>query len=420
YSHTQDLWESDISSIQSMGIDAIALDMGSDDWQPDQVASAYAAASALGTDMKLFISLDFSSVSCDTTTAISLVSDYLSNSNQFMVDNQPMISSYSGECLGGDGWQTIKDSTGGYIMPFISGIEGEFDSWTALDSWLCWGCAFPQGDYSANTDSDEYYIEQLGTKYATTVGPWMFTHYSYKNFYHRGDDFLLNLRWEQLFGMRDNLTFVEMLTWNDYGESSYMGPLNGNQPTDTTWATDYSHTDWADMSKHYITAFKTGTYPSVDTDVIYYWARPHSKSAIATEDSLPSPTDGDWAVDYMWAAIFATADASVTLTIGDSTQTFDNVTAGVNTLRIPLATGQISVSMTRDGSTIIDKTDTNFTYTGDTTELYNFNAYVSSASSGDSSSNASSSSAVAVSATAVAVSSAAAASSSASVSISIG
>jgi glucan endo-1,3-alpha-glucosidase len=34
-----------------------------------------------------------------------------------------------------------------------------------------------------------------------------------KNFYLRGDDWLLNNRWEQLVSMRDKLTFVEMVTW---------------------------------------------------------------------------------------------------------------------------------------------------------------------------------------------------------------
>jgi glucan endo-1,3-alpha-glucosidase len=35
----------------------------------------------------------------------------------------------------------------------------------------------------------------------------------YKAFYQRGDNWLLNNRWEQLIAMRNELTFVEMLTW---------------------------------------------------------------------------------------------------------------------------------------------------------------------------------------------------------------
>jgi hypothetical protein len=39
------------------------------------------------------------------------------------------------------------------------------------------------------------------------------THFGYKNFYLRGDDWLIANRWEQLVAMRDKLTFVEMVTW---------------------------------------------------------------------------------------------------------------------------------------------------------------------------------------------------------------
>ena len=39
------------------------------------------------------------------------------------------------------------------------------------------------------------------------------THFSFKNWYLRGDDWLINSRWEELISMRNELTFVEMVTW---------------------------------------------------------------------------------------------------------------------------------------------------------------------------------------------------------------
>jgi Glycosyl hydrolase family 71 len=39
------------------------------------------------------------------------------------------------------------------------------------------------------------------------------THFNYKNWYQRGDDWLINTRWEQVIAMRDKLTFLEILTW---------------------------------------------------------------------------------------------------------------------------------------------------------------------------------------------------------------
>lgn len=41
YPYTQDDWLSDITQANAAGIDAFALNIGSDSWQPTQVASAY-------------------------------------------------------------------------------------------------------------------------------------------------------------------------------------------------------------------------------------------------------------------------------------------------------------------------------------------------------------------------------------------
>lgn len=109
--------------------------MGGDSWQRTQIASAYAAAAALGTNFKLFISFDFSAMGCDVNDIVDRVNQFASHPNQFRIDGRPMISSFTGRCLGNSGWASLKAQTNGYLMPFIEGIEGQFDSWTSLDSW---------------------------------------------------------------------------------------------------------------------------------------------------------------------------------------------------------------------------------------------------------------------------------------------
>jgi glucan endo-1,3-alpha-glucosidase len=116
--------------------DALALNIGSDDWEKTQVASAYAAAKSLGTGFKLFLSFDFTSLDCNLGDLVSRVNTYANHPNQFKVDGKPMISSYSGACLGNSGWSSLKAQTNGYLMPFIPGLEGAFPQWSALDSWF--------------------------------------------------------------------------------------------------------------------------------------------------------------------------------------------------------------------------------------------------------------------------------------------
>ncbi|KDR78300.1 hypothetical protein GALMADRAFT_94936 [Galerina marginata CBS 339.88] len=382
-------WLDDIQRIAAKGADAIALNIGGDAWQGTQVATAYAAAQASGTGLKLFYSFDLTEMDCNLSDLVARVNLYANHPNQFKVNGKVFISSYSGGCLGNSGWANLKAQTNGYLMPFIWDLEGQFDQWPALDSWYCWGCAWPQGNYPKNTDDDNFYINQLGPRYAATISGWMYTHLSYKNFYLRGDDWLIVSRWEELMQMRDTLTFVELVTWNDYGESDYFGPFKGAQPAGTTYATGFPHTAWYDLSQYYITAFKTGNYPAITTDVIYFWARPHPAAATASGDSLGRPTGWDWTEDSMWAAVFATSSATVILKCGTSSNTF-SVGAGVTKLKIPLAAGKITVQMTRGGQTIINYTPSDYTFVTNPV-LYNYNAYVGSATATGSSSTSTSS-----------------------------
>lgn len=41
---------------------------------------------------------------------------------------------------------------------------------------------------------------------------------------------------------RDNVDIVQIVTWNDYGESHYVGPIKGAQPNSEAWTSGMDHT----------------------------------------------------------------------------------------------------------------------------------------------------------------------------------
>ena len=51
-----------------------------------------------------------------------------------------------------------------------------------------------------------------------------------QNFIWRGDNFLYGARWDQLLSMRDKTDLVEVVSWNDYGESTYINEITGDMP----------------------------------------------------------------------------------------------------------------------------------------------------------------------------------------------
>lgn len=115
--------------------DALALNIGSASWQRTQIQNAYDAAQQLGTGFKLFISFDFTEMGCDLNDIVARVNQFAGHPNQFRYNGKVFISSFAGDCLGNSGWQSLKSQTNGYLMPFIWGLENQFNVWSALDSW---------------------------------------------------------------------------------------------------------------------------------------------------------------------------------------------------------------------------------------------------------------------------------------------
>ena len=107
--------------------------------------------------------------------------------------------------------------------------------------------------FVGSTDTDTQYVNALkalnsdngAPTYLGAVSPWFFTHYGpdtfNKNWIYRGDDWLFASRWELLVQHRASIPFAEVVTWNDYGESHYIGPVDGAQPGSNAWVDGFDH-----------------------------------------------------------------------------------------------------------------------------------------------------------------------------------
>lgn len=88
---------------------------------------------------------------------------------------------------------------------------------------------------------------------------------------------------------------VELICYvSDYGESSYIGPIEGDQPYSQAWVNGYPHTGFLDMTSYYAQAFKTGKYPPIAQEKVYIWSRPHPRDAVASQDPVGRPDHAGW------------------------------------------------------------------------------------------------------------------------------
>ncbi|KZT21896.1 glycoside hydrolase family 71 protein [Neolentinus lepideus HHB14362 ss-1] len=384
-------WAKDIALAASKGIDAFALNVGRDDYEASRVADAYTAAS--GTNFKLFLSFDMTSFPCSGPGDAYILRDYITryqaHPSQLRYDGKILVSTFGGEyCSFGtgslnQGWQNAikSEMPPVHFVPAFFLNAAAFTGIPVMDGALNWNSAWPQGDYDTNFDPDEDYISHLGGRsYMAAFSPWFFTHYGpdtyNKNFIFRCDNWHFSRRWELLVDNRDSVAFIEALTWNDFGESHYLGPVHGDLSRSDDWTVGYDHQGWLDLLEYYIQAYKTGVYPTVSEDRVFFWSR-LSPAAANAPDRIGKPDHWQWTEDFLWAVVLLTAPAEVRLTCGDSVEE-TSLPGGAAKVRIPLVHDcNPSATIYRGGVNSLHFAPDGFEFRTNPRN-YNFNAYVAS------------------------------------------
>ncbi|EPQ54502.1 glycoside hydrolase [Gloeophyllum trabeum ATCC 11539] len=402
FPYTADNWSADIALAHSAGIDGFALNVGSDEWQPQRVADAYTAAQKFGPDFKLFLSFDMSALPCTTAdnanTLRTYITTYSSHPNQLKYDGKVFASTFAGEsCKFGQGsvaqgWSSQftqhPDLTGANAVYFAPSFFVDPSTFGTFNGVMDGDFNFNSGwPITLTTASAQSVVSGLGATlhnggkraYMAAVSPWFFTHYSpqtfNKNFIYLADSHLYPTRWANLVAARDKIDLVEVVTWNDYGESHYIGPIEGAQPNSQAWVDGLNHTGWLDMTSYFATAYKTGSYPAITKDKIYLWSRTHPRDADAN-DPVGKPSNFELTQDQLWAVVMTTAPATVTLsTSATSSQTF-NVPAGLSKLSMPItAGGTMKGVISRNGQDVVTLQPDGFQFNGSPAS-YNYNAFV--------------------------------------------
>lgn len=194
---------------------------------------------------------------------------------------------------------------------------------------------------------------------------------------------------------------VELLSWNDYGESHYFGPLKSKHNDDgaSKWVNDMPHNGWLDLSKPFIAAYKnrdTNVAKYIEKDQLIYWYRRNLKSlncdaTDTTANKPPSkpnenyfmgrPDGWDTMEDVVYVVSLLKSAGTVVVNSGGNAVTKD-VGAGATLIKVNAGVGKQTFTLKRGSSTVLSGTSlmdiTNVCPCG----LYNFNAYVGTVAAG--------------------------------------
>ncbi|KAL3459835.1 glycosyl hydrolase family 71-domain-containing protein [Aspergillus heterothallicus] len=375
-------WERDIVEAQKAHIDGFALNIAPQDDYTDRVLqTAYDAAERIG-NFSLFISFDYESGGLwPSDRVISTINAYKNRQAQYLYKGNPLVSTFEGVRSSSD-WPYIKSATGCAFIPdwtslAPSGLHTVFDTVDGAFSWDAW----PVGAQDKDMSSDRAWIEALrGKPFMMAVSPWFYTNLPQwnKNWLWRGDD-LWHYRWQQVIELQPAL--VQILSWNDYGETHYIGPIYDSGIPDgaSRYVKGYPHDAWRTFLPHYIDAYRrrnamlregishpsavtsyTPKYPIQYSDRIVYWYRLNpstSGSANGTTGNNPNMAQpafkpGELSQDRVFISVLVTEPSEVHVQIGHASPTVSLAKeTGVNHFSVPFSglLGPVRFAIVRHG-----------------------------------------------------------------------
>jgi hypothetical protein len=366
-------FEREILAAQSRGIDGFALNCGG--WTREgqykkRVVDFYQAARNLDSGFVLFISADFC---CGLTLdeVEDMMRTFYNPPNQFKYDGKPVLSTF----ITGPELKTVADKMAKSGKPIVTvpytfpqpasehprgeQIDQVFDRFNWVDGFFFFAGA---GTGEQNAESNELLARKwlgAGKIYMAGITPY----YrglggNYRLFDTNGFEGMVK-QWKTIIEM--DIPWVEFVTWNDWGESSYIAPFG--KPADTQlWNGDWgllpSHVAYLDASRHYIDWFKSGKEPAITRDRVFYFYRPHPKALDGVvkigESRRDKPDHARSLHDSIYATAFLTAPAKLTITCGGANKTFD-LPAGVSNVELPFEPGRPHFKLERDGQAVLEK-----------------------------------------------------------------
>ncbi|KAI1405037.1 glycoside hydrolase family 71 protein [Hypoxylon fuscum] len=356
---SQDQWQQDITEAKSAGIDGFALNIGSaDSWNGEQLQLAYDTASSNG--FTLFLSFDMAASSWTVDQVVQLVNQYKGASSQLKVNGKPLVSTFEGPGWA-DNWSSVRSATGDiFLVPDWSslGAQGVGSKLSQIDGAFNWGAWPNANEYTINTGNDIAYKSSLqGKAYMMGVSPYFYTNlpqYS-KNWYSSSD----SLWYDRLKQVLDILPeYVEIITWNDYGESSYINdPIPAQIVSGAeTYINGFGHSAFRFVLPYFISAYKAGNADvEIASEGAIGWYRTTPASVCSDGGTVwgqgGDNSAADGTKDVISVIALSNSPKDITISIGGSSQTVsasDSV-GKAYFYQIPFSGKTGAVTITMDG-----------------------------------------------------------------------
>jgi glucan endo-1,3-alpha-glucosidase len=377
YGGTVDGFKREITEAQNVGIDGFFLDIGQwsgpDTYYKERVQMIYNAAEQLNTGFKLSFFIEFS----NTNDILNMVQTYGNRTPTFWYQGRMVFSAWGMNDVPSAGWTGVNWTNilnllkgAGYPaffiphfwpdpfseLPSYTDAQGLLAKYSFLDGLYLF-C--PGGQPAQMAQSNSNYCRALhaaGKTFLACVAPnywgWAQPSNGRRYFETYGGEGI-SLQWTSIITNQPD--WAIFVTWNDFNESTYVSPVE--DPGTYFWQlvapVRNSHKGYLQLSKHYISWFKTGQEPPIDRDALFYFYRTHPKSAVAanTNDLRVTTFFGD-VQDVLYTTLLLVKPADLEILSGGNWRT-NSLPSGIQHIRTPFTPGAQRFTIRRGGVEVL-------------------------------------------------------------------
>jgi len=378
------------------GIDGFALNCGgwdrSEPHYKQRVLRLYDAAARLDFDFKLFVSAD--------GRAQDELEDIVATTRglkaQLLVDGKPVLSAYAAggkDFTNGTALMREAGRLGAFFVPHFFPASGERQISTReadqiseqlgnANGYFYFGAAGAPDLIAKSTEALSTELKTRGKVFMAPVTPYyrgLRAGTNYRAFETNGFSGMAT-EWDA--AIKSGATWVQIVTWNDWAESTYVAPIGSTGRAhvyDDRFGDLLSHTGYLDASAYYIEWFKSGSKPAITRDRMFYFYRLNPlgrdhQNVLSAHDASTPPRAPEPLSSQIHVSVFLTAPAVLVVSlvsVQGSDMHFD-VPAGITHVSADARAGTPRFVLQRQGKTLIDKAGEQTISADDFSGAYNY------------------------------------------------
>lgn len=359
-------YKREIREAQAAGIDGFALNCGS--WHnephyPRRVAQLYQAAQELDSGFRLFFSIDLE----DVDFILDMIRTYARHPAQFLYGDRVVVSTFAAS---GVPWKEKvlaplrKEGISIFFVPyFYPDPVTELPSYDVavkhhakwadvVDGMFYFGGPGLPAQLAASNAASTKALHGAGKLSMASYTPSYWGHkQSGRRYYESAGGEGTELQWKSIIDTQPE--WVEIVTWNDFGEASYVCPIADFSKTLSFLEPPPRpcHAGYLELSRHFIEWYKTGKQPVVRQEALFFFYRTHPQDAVVAGDR-PVEVRAGAIEDVLYVTTLTNAAADLRVTTGGVAAAPVPVAPGLRHHRIPFKSGPQRFELWRDGKAI--------------------------------------------------------------------